>query len=221
MFGLLTRSLTWGLAATYDAWMRPLPVIACLASVALLAGCTSGGSAPETSSPAPIESASEDTGEVAGAGVNAADVQPWMAGPVPGGNGSGIAYPDTWPSAVIAGSGTSTSLTPTLVAPKASGRVDVQVVSLTQGGGFGADGQGEATEVVFEGTADAERIEIPGGALAQGATYAWRVSEDGDTWAGPWAFNVDSVRSQTAPTDDVNGIVVNLLSGLATVGWPP
>lgn len=219
MFGLLTRSVTRTRSATYDARMRSLPLIACFASVALLAGCTSGASAPETSSPAPIESASEDTGEVAGAGVNAADVQPWTAGAVPGGNGSGVTYPDTWPSAVVTGSGTSTSLTPTLVAPQASGRVDVQVVSLTQGGGFGADGQGEATEVVFEGTADAERIEIPSGALAQGATYAWRVTENGDTWAGPWTFNVDTVRSQTAPTDDVNGIVVNLLSGLATVGW--
>ncbi len=60
--------------------MRLLPVFACLASVALLAGCGSGASAPETSSPAPIESASEDAGEVAGwgtKGVEATFVNPY------------------------------------------------------------------------------------------------------------------------------------------------
>lgn len=74
MFGLLTRTLTWKREATYDASMRPLPVIACLASAALLAGCGSGASAPETSSPAPIESAS-DPGDPAFFGTKGVEVK--------------------------------------------------------------------------------------------------------------------------------------------------
>ena len=204
---------------TYDAEMRTLPLVASVACLALVAGCTSGPASQETSSPAPIESASQDAGETAASEVNAADVQPWAAGAVPGGQASGPAYPETWPSARIEGSGSSTSLTPTLVAPKVSGRVDVEVVSLTQGGGFGADAQGEATGIVFDEPAAADAIEIPAGTLTEGSTYAWRVTKDGETWEGPWLFNVDTSRSATAPTDDVNGVLVNLLSGVATVGW--
>ena len=200
--------------------MRPLALVAACTAVGLLAGCTSSGTPAPTSPSATVESAApSDGGEVAAAETNAADVQPWLAGAVPGGSGSGPAYPETWPASIVQGSGTSASLSPTLVAPKVTGRINVQVVSLTNGGGFGADGQGEATEVAFEGSSDADRIEIPAGSLADGATYAWRVSSDGEKWQGPWTFNVDAVRSQTAPTDDVNGLMVNLLSGLATAGW--
>lgn len=53
--------------------MRSLPVFACLASAALLAGCGSGVSAPETSSPAPIESAS-DSGDPAFFGTKGVEV---------------------------------------------------------------------------------------------------------------------------------------------------
>lgn len=74
MFGLLTRSLTCGLTVPYDAIMRPLPVIAYLVAAALLAGCGSGASAPETSSPAPIESAS-DSGDPAFFGTKGVEVK--------------------------------------------------------------------------------------------------------------------------------------------------
>jgi large repetitive protein len=199
--------------------MRIRTPLAVLASSALLLGaCTSAPEPATSTSPAPVESSSE-SGEVAGAGVNAADVEAWKAGPVPASGESGPVVPTVWPAAVVKGSGTSTSLTPTLVAPGVTGKVDVQVVSLTDGGGFGADGAQEATGVVFEGRGDAEGTEIPAESLQPGATYAWRVSKDGQAWEGPWAFNVDTVRAQSAPTDSMGGIVVNMLSGVPSFAY--
>ena len=79
MFGLLTRSLTWGRAAAYDFSMKTLAMAGIAALSILVAAC--GGSnattAPATS--APVESAS-DSGEVAGwgtKGVEATFVNPY------------------------------------------------------------------------------------------------------------------------------------------------
>lgn len=83
-FGFLTCARGVLPPPTYHSVPRPLPLIASVASLALLAGGTSSTTAPETSSPAPVESASE-RGEVASQAVAAADVEPWRAGTVTGG----------------------------------------------------------------------------------------------------------------------------------------
>lgn len=198
--------------------MRPLPVIASLASLALLAGCTSTTTSPQTSSPAPIESAA-DEGAVVGQSVNAADVQGWDAGPVPGGDGSGPAYPTVWPASLITGSGTATSLTPVLAVPgnaDLSGRVEVEVVDLGSGGGF--PDEGDPVGLVLQTSGDAQRIEVPGETLQQGGSYLWRARGEGK-WKGPWIFTVDTVRQQTAPVDTVSGLDVNLMSGVPSLSW--
>jgi YD repeat-containing protein len=103
-----------------------------------------------------------------------------------------------------------------------SAEVDVEVVSLSAGGGFGANGAGEATEVVWSGRRPAKAIELPVAepVLAQGSTYAWRArSGEGKPWVGPWAFTVDTARISTAPTDQIGGVGVNLLSGIPSTSW--
>lgn len=196
-------------------------LLALTCSVAILAvGCTSTPS-PEPAAPT-VESASpSDSGEVAAAGTPTAEVKPWAAGVVPGGDGSGPAYPQVWPRAQVAGSGSSTSLTPILSVPAKSGldgEVKVDVVDMSAGGGFGADARGEATEVVWSGQSRADSIEVPAGVLRQGGTYAWRATK-GDEVAGPWAFTVDVIRTQSAPTDSLGGVNVNLVSGLLSTQW--
>ena len=217
-FGFLTCARGVLPPPTYHSIMRPLPLIASVASLALLAGCTSSTTAPETSSPAPVESASEP-GEVASQAVAAADVEPWRAGTVTGSDASGPSRPTVWPAGRVVGSGSSTSLTPTLEAPGLSGQIDVEIVDMSQGGGFGADGLGEATEVVWTGQGKAESTSVPEGSLRQGATYAWRALRDNKVIGGPWAFAVDAIRAQTAPVDSLGGVSVNLLSGLVSTRW--
>jgi len=198
--------------------------VTCLAVVA--SACTSSTTPSESSSPAPVQSATEpaDDGAVAAAGTPADAVQPWLAGAVPGGDGSGPTYPTSWPPSTVVGSGPSTSLSPILIAPDGSrlkGSVSVEVVDLSAGGGFGADGQGAATQLVWEGTAPADRIELPVAqpVLKQGATYAWRGRSGDGPWRGPFSFSVDTVRAQNAPTDELGGVAVNVLSGLPTTSW--
>ena len=190
-------------------------------SAALIAGCTSTAMPPTASTPAPVESASpEASGEVAQAAVNAADVQGWLAGPVAGGDAAGPTYPETWPASQLVGGGQATSLTPELVVPKAaelSGDVEIQIVDLSQGGGFGPDGRGEATGIVFEGSGAAKGFDVPAGLLADGSTYAWRARQR--EWAGPWAFAIDTVRSSNAPVDSMSNVEVNLLSGVPAATW--
>ncbi|MFZ4509781.1 MAG: hypothetical protein ACOYNJ_02385 [Candidatus Nanopelagicales bacterium] len=199
--------------------MKVRPAITLALSTAILASaCTS--TPEQATSTAPVESASpSSSGEVAAAGTDAADVQPWLAGPVDGGDATGPATPTQWPAVKVTGAGTSTSLTPTLSAPRLKGEVEVQVVSLAEGGGFGADGQGDASGIAFEGTGRADGIDLPAGTLTQGATYLWRAREGDGDWSGPWSFNVDIVRAQSAPTDTMGGVQVNLLSGVPAVGW--
>lgn len=199
--------------------MRTLPMVAGFASLALLAGCTSSTSAPQTSAPAPLESASADTGEVAASGTPADQVQPWKAGVVPGGSGNGPAVPQTWPTATVKGSGSSTSLTPTLIAPGIDGDIVVEIVDLSAGGGFGADGTGQPTELTWSGNGRGQGTDVPTDVLRQGATYAWRALRNDDVVGGPWGFAVDAVRAATAPTDSLGGITVNMLSGQVSTTW--
>ena len=198
-------------------------VASAVVAVALVAGCTSSAKAPPSpTASAPVESASPDSGEVAATSVNAVDVQPWLAGPVPGGDATGPAAPEVWPASQLVGGGQTTSLTPELVVPAAaelSGDVEVQIVDLSQGGGFGVDGRGEATGIVFEGSRAAKGFDVPSGTLADGSTYAWRVRAAQGEWAGPWAFAVDTVRERNAPVDSVANVEVNLLSGVPAAGW--
>ncbi len=190
-------------------------------TVALVAGCTSSSVTPAPSG-APVESASPDSsGQVVQAAVNAADVQPWLAGPVPGGDANGPAYPRTWPRSVVTGSGQATSLTPELVVPpeaKVSGNVRIQIVDLSAGGGFGPDGTGEATGIVLDQDGPASGFTVPADSLADGGTYAWRVRK-GDRWIGPWAFAIDTVRASSAPVDTVDAVSVNVLSGIPSIQW--
>lgn len=174
----------------------------------------------------PVQSASPSApeGEVASAGTAADAVQPWLAGSVPAGEGSGPTYPTTWPASIVQGSGPTTSLSPVLVAPKGAGlkgSISVEVVDLSAGGGFGADGRGEATKLVWESTAPADRIELPTAqpVLKQGATYAWRGRVGDGQWRGPFVISVDTVRAQNAPVDDLGGVTVNVLSGLVASTW--
>lgn len=171
----------------------------------------------------PVESASpEASGSVAATQVNAVDVQGWLAGPVPGGDASGPATPQTWPASQLVGGGQTTSLTPQLNVPASaelSGDVAVQVVDLSAGGGFGADGRGDATGLVFEGNASTRGFDVPSGTLADGSTYAWRARKGENEWAGPWAFAVDTVRERNAPVDSVANVEVNLLSGVPAAQW--
>ncbi len=200
-------------------------VLCAAVSAALVAGCTSAPPPPaSTPTPTvPVESASpEASGSVAVTQVNAVDVQGWLAGPVPGGDASGPSTPQTWPVSQLVGGGQTTSLTPQLIVPAAaelSGDVAVQVVDLSAGGGFGADGRGDATGLVFEGTAGAKGFDVPSGTLADGSTYAWRARKGEKEWAGPWAFAVDTVRARNAPVDSVANVEVNLLSGVPAARW--
>ena len=190
---------------------------ASVAGALLLAACTSEPPAAPVSS-APTTAA--PSGEVAAADTAAVDVKPWLAGPVPGSDASGPAFPAVWPASIVEGSGSATSRSPRLKAPEVSGEVDVEVVDLTAGGGFGFDGTGEATEVVWSGRADAKDIALPTSppVLRQGSTYAYRVKK-GDAWLGPWSFAVDEIRQGVAPTDSFGSIQVNLLSGVPATSW--
>ena len=168
-----------------------------------------------------MESASpSEQGSVAAQATPVADVQPWKAGPVPGGDGKGPVFPTVWPASVVSGSGLATSLWPTLQAQGLEGRVDVEIVDLSTGGGFGEDGQGEATGVVWTDTVDAQRIDLPQASpvLLQGRAYAYR-ARSGDEWQGPWTFSVDTVRRDAAPVDSLAGVQVNLMSGVASTAW--
>lgn len=192
-----------------------LKLTAAISAGALLAACA-GDSAPvitETTSGGPVAQ-----------GTPADQVQPWRAG-ILRADGSGPGYPTTWPASVVQGAGSSTSLSPILSVPadtKVAGQVDVEVVNLTAGGGFGGDGSGPATGLAWSGRAPANAIALPAATpvLAQGSTYAWRVrSAAGKPWIGPWAFSVDAVRASTAPADNHGGVSVNLLSGVVSTSW--
>lgn len=191
---------------------------------ALVASCTSSPeSSPESSSPAPVVTSSE-SGEPAAQSISAASVEPWRAGALTA-SGDGPVYPTVWPASLVDGSGSSTSLAPVLSVPRnadVSGEVDVEVVSLSDGGGFGADGAGAATELVWSGRGPAKKIELPMAepVLVQGSTYAWRArAGEGKPWVGPWAFTVDTARVSTVPTDQLGGVGVNLLSGVPSTSW--
>ena len=207
---------------------RPLVAAAvgslCVAMVAT--GCTSAPPpAAPASTPAPVESASPDAeGEIASSGTPLADIQPWKAGPAPASDKTGPLTPTVWPTSIVEGSGSVTSTWPTLRIPDAKGEVDVEIVNLSKGGGFGADAQGEASEVAWTGTGKASGIELPSSppVLDQGATYAYRARArggDAKEWAGPWVFNVDRVRQGTAPQDSFGGVLVNMMSGLPATSW--
>ena len=197
--------------------------VACVVIAAsLVAGCTSSAT-PTPSAPTVVTSSPEASGEVAQAGVNAAAVEPWKAGPVAASDASGPTYPEVWPTSTIVGSGQASSLTPRLVVPddaKVSGDVRFQIVDLSGGGGFGADGEQDPTGLVVEQDGPASGFTVPAGLLTDGATYAWRVRTS-DGWAGPWAFAIDTVRSQNAPVDIVDAVKVNVLSGVPETSWTP
>ncbi len=207
---------------------RPLLAAAagtvCVAMV--VTGCTSSPPSPATSpTPAPVESASpEAQGEIAASGTPLADIQPWKAGPAPASAATGPIAPTVWPTSVVEGSGSATSTWPTLSVPDLSGEVEVEIVNLSKGGGFGADAQGEASEVAWTGTGKASAIELPSSppVLDQGSTYAYRARArggDAKEWAGPWVFNVDRIRQGTAPQDSFGGVLVNMMSGLPATSW--
>jgi len=200
--------------------MRIAPPVIIAVSLALTASaCTSNP--PESASPSPTPTVVEptDDGAVAAAGTPVADVQPWLAGVVPGGDASGPVTPTDWPSATVKGTGTSTSLTPTLVAPGIDGEVRVEIVDLSAGGGFGANGTGEPTEVAWSGSGRGAGTEVPADTLRQGATYAWRVLRNEQVIGGPWGFGVDVVRAGNAPMDQLYGVNVNMVNGVVSTGW--
>lgn len=196
---------------------RVLVGVACLSLLA--AGCTSASEVPApVQSAAPTESA--DAGEVASQ-TALGDVKPWLAGPSPGAGSTGPTFPEVWPSARVEPASAVTSLWPVLAAPSLSGDVEYEVVDLSAGGGFGVDGAGEATQVVFTGQGPAKGIELPTSppVLEQGASYGYRARATGGEWAGPWSFSVDLVRAGVAPTDALGGVSVNLMSGVPTTAW--
>ena len=198
--------------------MRAL-VVAASAGALLLAGCTT----PSTE-PAPVQSAATDSaspeGEVAEAATPIGDVRPWQAGPVPAAQADGPTFPEVWPASEVVGSGSATSRAPKLRVKDVSGDVEVEVVDVSAGGGFGLDGQGDPTELVWSGSAPADSIELPTAppVLRQGGTYAYRVKKGAD-WLGPWSFTVDEIRQGVAPTDTFAGIQVNLLTGVPATSW--
>ena len=195
--------------------------VACIAVLA--SACTS----PPSSEPSvPVESASpeasaDEQGEVAATGTAAASVEGWRAGPVPGSQEQGPSFPTTWPASLVTGSGQATSLTPVLATPADAalkGRVEIEIVDLSRGGGFGEDGQGDPVGLALEANGPAEGFEVPPRTLRQGSTYLWRARSEGK-WRGPWAFTVDTIRAQNAPVDSVSGVGVNLLSGVPATSW--
>ncbi len=198
--------------------MRAL-VVAASAGALLLAGCTSSPPAPAPVESAVTESASPE-GQIAQAATPIGDVLPWQAGPVPASQADGPTFPEVWPESEVVGSGSATSRAPRLRVKDVSGDVEVEVVDLSAGGGFGADGRGDATELVWSGSAPADGIELPTSppVLRQGGTYAYRAKK-GNEWFGPWSFAVDEIRQGVAPTDTFAGIQVNLLTGVPATSW--
>lgn len=187
-------------------------------SCALIAACT------ESAAPVITPTPTESNGEVASTGTAADAVQPWRAGPVPGVDAQGPTYPTAWPASRVVGSGPTTSLSPILAVPAEAGlkgRVQVEVVDVSGGGGFGGDGSGTATGRVWEGTAPADRIELPAAkpVLRQGATYGWRARAGSGPWLGPFFISVDTVRQANAAVDEIGGLTVNVISGVPTAAW--
>ncbi|MFM1964681.1 MAG: hypothetical protein RL134_406 [Actinomycetota bacterium] len=195
------------------------PVIIAVSLALTVSACTSSPPESATSSPTPSVVEPTDDGAIAAAGTPVADVQPWLAGVVPGGDASGPVSPTDWPSATVKAAGTSTSLTPTLVAPGIDGEIRVEIVDLSAGGGFGADGTGEATELVWSGSGRGAGTEVPADTLRQGATYAWRALRNEQVVGGPWGFGVDVVRTGNAPMDQLYGVNVNMVSGVVSTRW--
>lgn len=168
--------------------LRPFVVL--VLAVALLAGCTSGGSA--------TRSASGSTGD------------PTKLPALPRGSGGTQLVPTYVGTEITPSTWVSTSLTPTLVVPDARGAWTFTIDDLSDGkSGFGPRTYTEAGST--------SRLPL-GAGLQQGRVYVWSAQSPGQQPVGG-TFQVDVQMAAAQETDTVDGLTANLSSGESSFSW--
>ena len=174
--------------------MRRRPLLALTAiglSVALLATACSSTS-------------SKDRAAASAAG------DPTTLAALPSAAGTGERTPMYFGSVITSSSWVSTSLSPSLSVPNATGAWTFTLTDLS-------DGKSEFGTRTYAETGTTTRVPI-GAGLKQGATYTWTATSAGQESVGG-SFTVDLQMPGVQQTDSVGGIDVGLSSGEASFAW--
>lgn len=169
---------------------NPLRWSVLVITLALLAGCTSGGSSSR--------SASGSAGD------------PTKLPALPRGTGGTQLVPTYVGTEITPSTWVSTSLTPTLVVPDVRGAWTFTIDDLSDGkSGFGPRTYTEAGST--------SRLPL-GAGLQQGRVYVWSAQSPGQQPVGG-TFQVDVQMAAAQETDTVDGLTVNLSSGETSFSW--
>lgn len=168
----------------------PVPVVAVTVALALLASACSSVSNRSAS------------------GGSAGD--PTTLPALPGTGGTGERVPVHVGAVVTPSSWVSSSLTPTLAVPGASGPWTFTLSDLS-------DGTSQFGTRTYAESGVSTRVPL-GAGLAQGAVYSWRAESPGQSPVGG-SFLVDTQMSGVQQVDSVGGVNVALSSGEASVAW--
>ena len=129
---------------------------------------------------------------------------------LPAGVGSGERVPLYFGAVVTPSSWVSTSLSPTLSVPNATGAWTFTLTDLS-------DGKSEFGTRTYAETGTSTRIPLAAG-LTQGHAYTWKATSVGQDPVGG-SFTVDVQMGQSQEFDSAGGINVGLSSGEATFAW--
>jgi RHS repeat-associated protein len=129
---------------------------------------------------------------------------------LPAGNGSGERVPVYFGAVVTPSSWVSTSLSPTLSVPGATGAWTFTLSDLS-------DGKSAFGTKTYSETGNSARVPL-GAGLQQGNVYTWKATSDGQNPVGG-SFSVDLQMPGVQQIDSVGGVNVSLSSGEASIAW--
>ena len=129
---------------------------------------------------------------------------------LPAGTGTGERTPMYFGSVITPSSWVSTSLSPTLSVPNATGAWTFTLTDLS-------DGKSEFGTRTYAETGTSARVPLAVG-LKQGSAYTWQAESAGQQTVGG-TFTVDTQMGQSQEFDSAGGISIGLSSGEASFAW--